>query len=323
MNSDASIDFKSLSVDNEASRAALDDIVTSQTPDPIKYLQEVLSACGLPFPTPDELAILRPGKEQGRQAVFSIAKKWIVRIFELHEGYKQPASFLWRLLKELEHRGAPCERIRFYGTLSTNESLHYTVTEYFDGVALTHELCTLPQVREQIVALYRHLGEISVRDTVATVEEYMRPRLELLQRKLSGLSPDIIKQVGQLSPLSELSVFRMLLSHRDLAPENIIARFGPSVNDCESMTLAVIDWEFAAYVPEFHVVLQMGNESGRELWGEDFLHRIGLGKSYPERILWTESLCMLAEDYEQCGALEFEAEVKVVIRGWESIEVFG
>ncbi|KAK6992612.1 hypothetical protein R3P38DRAFT_2802148 [Favolaschia claudopus] len=305
--------------DEPASRG----IVTSETPNPIENLQEVLSACGLPSPTPDELTALRPGKEPGRQAVFAIAQKWIVRIFELHEGYKQPASFLWRILKELEHRGAPSERIRFYGTLPTNKSLHYTVTDYFDGVPLTHELCALPQVREQIVALYRHLGEISVPDTVATVEDYMRPRLELLQRKLSGLSPDIIKQVGQLSPLAELSAFHMLLSHRDLAPENIIAHFGPSVNDCESMTLAVIDWEFAAYVPEFHVGLQMGNRSGRELWGDDFLLRIGLGKSYPERILWTESLCMLAEDYAQCEALEFEAQVNAVILGWESNHVFG
>jgi hypothetical protein len=104
----------------------------------------------------------------------------------------------------------------------------------------------------------------------------------------------------------------MVVSHCDLDSENILGRFEPSVTDCQSVTLSVIDWEFAAYVPEFRVSIEMGSKVGREVWGEDFMHRIGY-RPYPEQILWTESLCMIAEDHADSGAAEFEAEIKVAL----------
>ncbi|KAJ7856739.1 hypothetical protein B0H14DRAFT_2752621 [Mycena olivaceomarginata] len=147
-----------------------------------------------------------------RPPMQSLSCKWVVRIFELHDGFKQPAAFVWRILKELERLGAPSERIRFHGTLP-NTSLHYTVTEFFDGIPLTDELCRLPEVRQEIVDLYRNLRGIAVPDTVETVEDYMRPRLEHLERRLSCLSPDIAGKVGQLSPLSDFCAFHMVVSH--------------------------------------------------------------------------------------------------------------
>ncbi|KAJ7430580.1 hypothetical protein B0H11DRAFT_2134933 [Mycena galericulata] len=273
----------------------------SESPDPVQCLQEVVSICGLTYNAGD-IAVLREGKEMGRQAVFNVAGKWIVRIFELHDGFRQPATFVWRILKDLEQANAPSERIRYHGILP-NTALHYTVTEFVDGAPLTVGLCSRPEVRQQIVSLYRVLRQINVPVTVSTVENYMRPRLELLDTRIRSLSADVSQRVGALSSLSDFCPFRMVVSHCDMAPENIIGRFEPS------LSISVIDWEFSSYVPEFRVGAQFGTKNGREIWGEDFLDRIGYGP-YSDELIWTENLCMIAEDYEPP---DFETQVLLAL----------
>ncbi|KAF8179293.1 hypothetical protein K438DRAFT_1977360 [Mycena galopus ATCC 62051] len=287
------------------------EVTSAEATNPIESLRAVLTACGLSPFSPEATTVLREGREMGRQAVFNVDEKWIVRIFELHDGYRQPATFLWRVLKELEHVNAPSERIHHYGILP-NTTLHYTVTVFADGIPLTDELCTHPEVRAKIVALYQALRKISVPDNVGTVQAYMKPRLERLQARVSCFPADLTKAVGELSPLSDFRAFRMVVSHCDMVPENILGRFEPLGVDFKSVSISVIDWEFAAYVPEFRVGVQMGSKDGREVWGKDFLHRIGYGP-YSDPIVWTESLCMLAEDHEGSDAAEFEEQVKVAL----------
>ncbi|KAJ6590591.1 hypothetical protein DFH09DRAFT_1139766, partial [Mycena vulgaris] len=273
-------------------------------PDPVQCLQVVLSACGLPS-SPQEVTILREGREMGRQAVFNVAGTWIVRIFELHAGFRQPAAFIWKVLKGLEQVGAPSERIHYHGTIQ-DTGLHYTVTKFVDGIPLTVELCSHPSVHQQLVALYRALWNFPVPDTVTTVEEYMRPRLELLHNRLSRVSSAVSQQLGALATLPDFLGFRMVVSHCDIAPENILGRFEPSV------VISAIDWEFCAYVPEFRVGAQLGRRSGRHIWGENFIHEIGYGP-YSDQVIWTESLCMLAEDYP---AEEFETLLLKAVAAW-------
>ncbi|KAJ7437358.1 hypothetical protein B0H11DRAFT_628729 [Mycena galericulata] len=273
----------------------------SESPDPVQCLQEVLSICGLTY-NAEDIAVLREGTEMGRQAVFNVARKWIVRIFELHDGLRQPATFFWRILKDLERANAPSERIQYHGILP-NTALHYTVTEFLDGSPLTVELCSRPEVRQQIVSFYRVLRQINVPDTVGTVEDYMRPRLELLETRIRSLSADVSQRVGALSSLSDFCPFRMVVSHCDMVPENIIGRFKPS------LSISVVDWEFSTYVPEFRVGAQLGTKYGREVWGNDFMDRIGYGP-YSDEIIWTENLCMIAEDYEPP---DFETQVLLAL----------
>lgn len=251
--------------------------------------------------------MLRDGKEQGRQAVFNVAGTWIVRIFELHDGFRRPASFLWSVLTQLESLGAAAERIRYHGVIP-GTNLQYTVTMFVHGVPLTDERCSDPSVREQLVALQRSLRKISVPDTAGTVKHHMRPRLELLQRRVSVLSADVLEQVGKLACLSDFDdeKFKMVVSHCDLAPENIVGRFE---SESPSATISVIDWEFCNYVPEFRVEVQLGSESGRLLLGADFLRKSGYGP-YPDHVVWTEALCMIAEDY---GDEDFEAQVLLAL----------
>jgi serine/threonine protein kinase len=261
----------------------------------------VLSACGLIYST-QEVTILREGKEKGRQAVFNVAETWIVRIFELHDGFRQSATFLWQVLTSLERDGAASERIRHHGILPATD-FHYTVTKFVDGIPLTDELCSHPSVRHQVVSLFRAMWNLSVPSTVSTVEDYMRPRLEQLNSHLSFISPAVSQQVGTLASLPDFQGFRMVVSHCDMVPENIIGRLKPSVE------ISVIDWEFCNYVPEFHVAAQFGRKAGRQVWGDTFIRDIGYGP-YTEQVVWTESLCMIAEDY---GREDFEAQVLVAL----------
>ncbi|KAJ6610996.1 hypothetical protein B0H10DRAFT_2224461 [Mycena sp. CBHHK59/15] len=234
--------------------------------------------CNIPY-NPDEVTVLRAGNE-GRQSVFRVAHTWIVRIFELHDGYRQPAAFIARVLAALERAGAPAERIRHHGVVP-GTPFHYTVTQLAAGGPLARACCANPGVRAQ------HPG------CGGTVEAYMHPRLAQLRAKLAGADPAVAEQVGELATLSECARFRMVVSHNDLAEENIFARFEPSVS------ISVIDWEFCAYIPEFRNDVTLRGKVGRELWGEGFYetYDIGFGP-YPERVVWTERLCMIAEDYE-------------------------
>ncbi|KAJ7484721.1 hypothetical protein FB451DRAFT_90766 [Mycena latifolia] len=261
----------------------------------------VLSACGLIYST-QEVTILREGKEMGRQAVFNVAGTWIVRIFELHDGYRQPATFLWQVLKSLEGAGAASERIQYHGTLPATD-FHYTVTKFVSGIPLTDELCSHPSIRQQVASLFRAMWNLSVPSTVFTVEDYMRPRLERLHGHLSFISPAVSQQVGTLASLPDFQGFRMVVSHCDMVPENIIGRLEPSVD------VSVIDWEFCNYVPEFRVAAQLGRKAGRQVWGDNFIQDIGYGP-YSDQVVWTESLCMIAEDYVQ---EDFEAQVLIAL----------
>jgi thiamine kinase-like enzyme len=83
----------------------------------------------------------------------------------------------------------------------------------------------------------------------------------------------------------------MVVGHRDLAFENILIR-GRSVS-------AIIDWEFAAFQPEFVDAMHFSLPSNREIWGEDFAEVYQLEfERYSDELLWTEHLCFLAEEYE-------------------------
>ncbi|KAJ7136109.1 hypothetical protein C8R44DRAFT_393443 [Mycena epipterygia] len=261
----------------------------AQPPDLVYRLKTVLSACNL-TPNAKDIAIVREGSDSGRQAVFIIAHTWVVRIFELHDGYRESAAFISSVLTALENLDAPCEHIRYHGIVP-DTSFHYTVTKFAEGGPLTNELCRDPGVRVQVTTLYRALRDLDVPDTVGTVEDYMQPRLARLLSKLAVINPAISQKVGPLSPLSEFRAFQMVVSHCDMAPENIIARFGPSVS------VTVIDWEFCMHVPEFRVEVQLGSKVGREIWGAGFVRDCGYGP-YPPQVVWTESLCMIAEDYE-------------------------
>ncbi|KAJ7189561.1 hypothetical protein GGX14DRAFT_484842 [Mycena pura] len=261
----------------------------------------VLSACDMTC-SPHDVTVLREGTDMGRQTVFNIANTWIIRIFELYDGYRQPASFISSVLTALERAGLPCEHIRYHGVVP-GTSFHYTVTKFVEGIPLTDELCCHPDVRLQIGALYRALRLLEVPDTVGTVEDYMRPRLLVLHEKLSTVSPAVLDKVGELASLADFKGYQMVTSHCDLAPENIIARFEPSVS------VSVIDWEFCAYVPEFRIELQLGSKVACKTWGAGFVHDLGYGP-YPEKVVWTESLCCVAEDYE---GPDFEQNVLVAL----------
>ncbi|KAJ7871341.1 hypothetical protein B0H13DRAFT_2060582 [Mycena leptocephala] len=218
----------------------------SESPDPAECLQMVLSACGLTC-NPQGIAILREGKDMGRQIVFKISNTWIIRLFKLYDGYRQPAAFISSVLSALERAGAPYERIRYHGVVPRT-SINYTVTKFAEGIELTEEMCTNPDVRLQVATLYRALRRLEVPDTI-TIEEHMRPRLARLHEKLASVSPATLHKVGELASLSEFKDYQMVVSHCDLAAENIIARFEPS----GSVSICVIDWEYCAYVPESHV----------------------------------------------------------------------
>ncbi|KAJ7136131.1 hypothetical protein C8R44DRAFT_393828 [Mycena epipterygia] len=259
----------------------------------------VLSACGLTCDAKD-ITVLREGSDMGRQAVFDISRIWIVRIFELHDGYRQPAEFISDILTALEMASAPSERVRHHGIVERTP-FHYTVTEFCAGVELTRELCADQGVGAQIAALQHALRDLSVPDTVGTVEEYMQPRLARLYSKLDSASLTVAqrKDIGDLSALADFQPFRMVVSHCDISPENIIARSEPQG------AISVIDWEFCTYVPEFRIDSTFRYKAGRELWGDGFLDSHGF-KPYPKQVVWTERLCMIAEDYD--GA-EFEAGI--------------
>ncbi|KAF8145963.1 hypothetical protein K438DRAFT_1991236 [Mycena galopus ATCC 62051] len=285
-------------------------------PTALRYLAQVLSACRLPLPSPGTITVLREGDEKGRQAVFNVAGRWIVRIFELHAGYRKPAEFVSRILEELERANAPAERIRHHGILADtafhggDTALHYTVTEFIDGIPLTLELRNHPDIRQQISSLFLAMDQISVPVEVDTVSVYMGPRLERLRAMLSSVSADVAAHANELiSPLSDFSAFRMVVSHCDMAPENILGCFKPSVINWESVSISVIDWEFVSYVPEFRIGVPLATKMGREIWGADFLNLIHYGP-YSDKVIWTEKLCMLAEDYEGCEVSKFEELVK-------------
>ncbi|KAJ6631231.1 hypothetical protein B0H10DRAFT_1981511 [Mycena sp. CBHHK59/15] len=276
----------------------------SQSLDPSQCLGMVLSACGISARSED-VTLLREGKDIGRQTVFSIAHTWIIRIFELHGGYRQPASFFFSVLTDLEQAGAPSERIRHYGVIP-DTPFHYTVTEFASGVELPRELCTDPSVCMQIAALYRAMRGLSIPDTVCTVEAFMQPRLAQLHAKLACASPAVSKKVGELATIFDLHRYRMVISHCDLSTgENIIVRFQPS------FSITVIDWEFCSYVPEFRDGRFLCCKAGRAQWGERFIETYDPGFSpYPAKIVWTEWLCMIAEEYD---GPEFEAAVLKVL----------
>jgi hypothetical protein len=75
----------------------LQTVSESESPDPAECLQMVLLACGL-ICNPQDIAILREGKDMGRQIVFKISNTWIIRLFELYDGYRQPAAFISSVL---------------------------------------------------------------------------------------------------------------------------------------------------------------------------------------------------------------------------------
>lgn len=105
----------------------------------------------------------------------------------------------------------------------------------------------------------------------------MAPRLERLHKMLGAASPGISSRVGpKLASLDDLRSLWMVVSHCDLGPENLIVRIESSVS------VVAIDWEFCAYVPEFHVAVPFESEFGRETWGEGFL--CGYGPYPPEVI---------------------------------------
>ncbi|KAF8202070.1 hypothetical protein K438DRAFT_1965516 [Mycena galopus ATCC 62051] len=125
-------------------------------------------------------------------------------------------------LKAPERVNAASERTHHHGTVpNTHPILHYTVTAFVDGAPLTNERCHKPEVRQQIVDLYRALRQIRpvLKIPVSTVEEYKSAR---------GLSD-----------------FAAFLSHCDLAPENIIGQQSEPLaieEGCDSvMSISVID----------------------------------------------------------------------------------
>jgi hypothetical protein len=270
----------------------------------------VLAACGISY-NPEDIVILREGRDMGRQAVFRVAQTWVVRIFELHDGYRQPAEFVSRVLTDLEKVGAPSERIRHHGVVS-NTVFHYTVTDFAAGIPLPKELCAHPVVCSRVATLFRAMRGLYVPDSVGTVEDHMRPRLERLHTKLSSVSPDIIQKVGQLSTLSDFNGYRMVVSHCDLAPENIICRLDsldpPSVIED---SICVIDWEFSTYVPEFVDGAKLWNKAAKGIWGDRFTETYDLDfRPYSRQVILTERLCMLAEDYE---GPEFENSIPTIL----------
>ncbi|KAJ7627670.1 hypothetical protein DFH06DRAFT_1227820 [Mycena polygramma] len=131
----------------------------------------------------------------------------------------------------------------------------------------------------------------------------MRPRIARLHERLVALSPAVSAQVGPVAPLSAFRDFQMVVSHLDLALENIICRLEPSIS------ITVIDWEFCAYVPEFYVALELGNKWARGIWGTGLVEDVGY-RSYPKLVLWTASLCSVAKDYEGDA---FERNVRVAL----------
>jgi hypothetical protein len=165
-------------------------------------------------------------------------------------------------------------------------------------------MCTNPDVRLQVAILYRALRRLEVPDTI-TIEQHMRPRLARLHGKLASVSPATLHKVGELASLSDFKGYQMVVSHCDLAAENIIARFEPS----GSVSIYVIDWEYCTYVPEFHVQIEFGSKVARARWGAGFVQDLGYGP-YPKQVIWTESLCLVAESHE---GLDFEWSVLVAI----------
>ncbi|KAJ6499572.1 hypothetical protein C8R47DRAFT_1111182, partial [Mycena vitilis] len=279
----------------ESAQAPQDEV--SEYPDLTACLQLVLSACGLTCASQD-ITVLREGQDMGRQIVFNVANTWIIRLFELHDGYRQPAAFLASVLSALEHAGAPCEHIRYHGVVP-DTPFHYTVTKFVRGIPLTDELCKTPEVQLQIRALCRVLRDLDLErpDTIGTVEDYMRPVLDKLHTKLSRVSKETLEDVGPLAPLSAFRDLQMVVSHRDLAPENIICALEPSAS------VSVIDWEFCAYVPEVYVARELRS------WGKTFLEGSGYGP-YPELLIWTTMMCFVSEDYEDEA---FEQNVRIVL----------
>ena len=64
-------------------------------------LDFVPSSCGISAPS-DTVTVLPEGKENARQTVFSVSRTWIVRIFELFDGYRQPTYLIAGTLETLQ-----------------------------------------------------------------------------------------------------------------------------------------------------------------------------------------------------------------------------
>jgi aminoglycoside phosphotransferase (APT) family kinase protein len=250
-------------------------------------LDFVLSSCGISVPS-TTVAVLREGKEKGRQAVFSISRTWIVRIFELLDGYRQPASLVAETLEALREV-APVEPILYHGCLPPTP-FHYTVTTFVPGQPLTRDQSKDPVIRAQVADLIKAIRSLPAPQG-STVMSHMQPRLSKLQSLLDAELVSKRQRVGQLCVAADYQNFKMVVSHRDLALENILIR-GRSI-------AAIIDWEFMAYEPEFVDALYFSMPANQKIWGEDFAEVYEMGfEGYSEQLLWTEHLCFLAEEYE-------------------------
>ncbi|KAJ7218288.1 hypothetical protein C8J57DRAFT_1254784 [Mycena rebaudengoi] len=222
---------------------------------------------------------------EGRQWVFRIDQTWIVRIFETHDGFRQPATFFYRILTEFEQARAHSEPIRHHGIIP-DTPFHYAVTKFVEVVPLMAELCASnTDVRVQITAMYRILYGLPVPDTVGTVEEYMQPRIALIHERLASAS--LAEKVEEMHIVTAADRdFCMVVSHGDLASENILARPGGQPSP---PSICVIDYICPRVSRWCPVGFQgfLGNLEGSILR----LNNAGLGQ-YPEELVWTERLCI-------------------------------
>jgi hypothetical protein len=250
-------------------------------------LDFVLSSCGISVPS-GAVAVLREGKENGRQAVFSISRTWIVRIFDLFDGYRQPAALVAATLEALRDL-APVEPILYHGRLPPTP-FHYTVTAFVPGQSLTREQSGDPVIRVQVADAIKAIRSLPAPQG-STVLSHMQPRLTKLQSLLDGEPVSKRQRVGQLCTAADCQNFKMVVGHRDLALSNILIR-GRSI-------AAIIDWEFMRFEPEFVDALYFSMPANQEIWGKDFAEINEMGfEGYSEQLLWTEHLCFLAEEYK-------------------------
>lgn len=227
----------------------------------------------------------------------------MVRIFQLHGGYRQSAAFIADVLKRLEEADALTERIQFSGTIP-DTPLHYTITCLIPGCfPLTQDLYNSDSdIRAQVIEILDTIRKLSVPSSVMTAQEFMGPRLNHLNSKLELLARQFPFTVGRVGPLCkpvDFATFRMVVSHCDAAHENfLVKRVEP---DSKLSIMALIDWEFVSYRPEFADALKFP----RVAWGDELVKRFD---HCAKAVLYTESLCMIAEDYEDTegfkGALE-------------------
>lgn len=251
---------------------------------PLECVPFVLSRCHLSerlseadvvelLPTEDEDA---PPRGRGVYRVGDV----VIRIFEpaYSPGGKRyaDAAFIHESLSKLAGKG-PFEECLHSGSLPPT-SFEYTVTRSVQGLHPTDEDLRYNTVlRRQIANAIKVLQSVEAPAGFMTVEEFMQPEMEKVKKLLAD-RPDLESRVG---PLCEnFEGYKMVLSHTDLGPRNMIIR--------DDELVAIIDWEFVAFEPEFEEATSFLIPPGIDCWGENFSRDHDLGwERYSEQLVWT------------------------------------